>query len=588
MSEASNIIVLKFGSSVLRSVADCPRVIGEIYRHVRTGHRVVVVVSAFEGLTDQLTNSARSIVETPDATSLATLLATGELQSAAILTLHLQQAGIPASLADHHRLGLRTEGSLLEADPRNLDIPAIEACLNQRPVLVVPGFVGVHEDGRTSLLGRGGSDLTAIFLAGQLKADRCLLIKDVDGLYDHDPNESETDDELQSPKRFSSITFGPALQLEAPLVQTEAIAKAKQDGRPFEVGCLNARETTCIGANSTRFGDPILHHRPLKIALLGCGHVGQAVVDQILHYEDEFEIVGVGVRDPFKSRSLSRNASIDFELAETVLQRNADVVVELIGGINPARTFVTRALQSGRHVITANKQLIARHGVALRDLARRSGVTLSYSPAVGGGVPMLEAVRRVAKQGRVTRVRGVLNGTCNYILERLEQGDTWDDAMVTARRGGFAEAEAAFDLEGLDTAHKLIILAREAFGVELPLTSISRRCLDESAVSLVKEARRQGKHLRQIGECAIQGVHVNASVELEALPPNDALKPDQEAGNTLELHDEDGVCQTLKGLGAGGCPTATSVLADLLEIARNRISANVATSQQTSCQEVVA
>ena len=169
-----NIIILKFGSSVLRDALDYEVAISEIYRHLRRGRRVVAVVSALAGVTDKLLECAQSDVGEPDDSSLAVLLGTGELRCAVGLSLALQRFGIDAVLADHHRLGLRTDGALLHARPISVEVDVALELLERHAVLVVPGFVGVHDDGRTSLLGRGGSDLTAVFLAAQLKADACV------------------------------------------------------------------------------------------------------------------------------------------------------------------------------------------------------------------------------------------------------------------------------------------------------------------------------------------------------------------------------------------------------------------------------
>ena len=188
VNEPLDVVVLKFGSSVLRSIADLDRVVAEIYRHARDGRRVVAVVSAIGRSTDQLLDEARSVAAEPDASAHAALLATGELRSAALLHLALRRDGAKSLPLDHLALGIRTEGELLHATPVGLATDRLQRALESHDVVVVPGFVGVHEDGRTSLLGRGGSDLTAVALTSWLNADRCILVKDVDGLYDRDPN----------------------------------------------------------------------------------------------------------------------------------------------------------------------------------------------------------------------------------------------------------------------------------------------------------------------------------------------------------------------------------------------------------------
>src|SRR5215471_1534560 len=190
------IAVLKFGSSVLRSEDDLPRVVDEIYRWTRGGHRVIAVVSALGSTTDELFAKARRFGECADC-AVAELIATGETTSAALLGLALDRAGIPCVTLGAKRIGLETGGAVLDASPRALDTERLLRALADDPVAVVPGYIGCTEDGRTSLLGRGGSDLTALFIAHQVKADLCRLIKDVDGLYECDPAESIT-----SPLRY--------------------------------------------------------------------------------------------------------------------------------------------------------------------------------------------------------------------------------------------------------------------------------------------------------------------------------------------------------------------------------------------------
>src|SRR5438270_2555959 len=181
------LIVLKFGSSVLRSEEDLPRVVHEIYRWVRRGHRVLAVVSALGSTSTELLETALGYGAKPSQAAIAALVSTGEATSVALLALALDRAGIPCALLDAARMGFGTRGLILDADPCELDEPAILRALEEFPVAVAPGFVGRAEDGSTSLLGRGGSDLTALFLAQRLGAEHCRLIKDVDGLYEYDP-----------------------------------------------------------------------------------------------------------------------------------------------------------------------------------------------------------------------------------------------------------------------------------------------------------------------------------------------------------------------------------------------------------------
>ena len=181
------ITVLKLGGSVLASEDALPRAIHEIYREVRDGRAVVAVVSAFRGVTDALARRARSILPQPTPEALATLLGTGETETTALLALALGRAGIPAAVLDAERLHLLAAGDPLDADPVSIDARPIAAALAEVPVAIVPGFIARDQSGRRVLLGRGGSDLTALVVGAALDGSRVRLIKDVPGLFDRDP-----------------------------------------------------------------------------------------------------------------------------------------------------------------------------------------------------------------------------------------------------------------------------------------------------------------------------------------------------------------------------------------------------------------
>jgi homoserine dehydrogenase len=213
----SNIVVLKFGSSVLRSAADLPAAVDEIYRHVRAGRRVVAVVSAFAGVTDSLIERAHSVGGRSDPYAYASLVGSGELESAAMLTLSLSMHGVPARLLPPEQFTLRAYGDPLDAEPHDFDAALLHATLRAAAAVVVPGFVAHDEQNRTVLLGRGGSDYTALFLAKRLDAD-CVLLKDVDGLYERDPASPGP-----APRRYSQVTWDDALRVAGRLVQPKTI-----------------------------------------------------------------------------------------------------------------------------------------------------------------------------------------------------------------------------------------------------------------------------------------------------------------------------------------------------------------------------
>jgi homoserine dehydrogenase len=249
----STITVLKFGSSVLPDERRFPGAVAEIQRNLQRGRRVVAVVSALGNTTDRLIAYAKRHARDPDPVALAALLATGEATATALLALALQSAGVQANVLDPGALGLSTTGPTLDASAQGLDCTRIGAVLAERPVLVVPGFIGRDDHGRATLLGRGGSDLTALFIAARLRqAGReaeCRLLKDVDGLYDRDPaSESAT-----PARRFETVSYDDVLALDEGIVQHKAVRYARDHALSFTVGRLGVAHGTLVSAEPSRF-----------------------------------------------------------------------------------------------------------------------------------------------------------------------------------------------------------------------------------------------------------------------------------------------------------------------------------------------
>lgn len=240
----SRTVVLKFGSSVLRSERDLPSVVREIARERLAGRRVLAVVSAFEGATDDLLKRAQQLGLPPQPQALAALLATGEATSTALLTLALDATGVPVTHLDPTQVGLVSDGDLLDGVAVEVDVAALGAALDHG-VVVVPGFVARDRRGRTTVLGRGGSDLTALFLAGALGAS-CRLLKNVDGLFTSDP---AVDNDA---RRYETATWGTALRLGATVVQSKALRFAREAGLEFEIGTLAPSLGTSVGRGPDR------------------------------------------------------------------------------------------------------------------------------------------------------------------------------------------------------------------------------------------------------------------------------------------------------------------------------------------------
>jgi homoserine dehydrogenase len=558
------IIVLKFGSSILHSDDAANDAVAEIYRHLRRGWRVVAIVSAIGETTDELLDRINRWDDVPGEAT-ATMLATGELASASILAAALRRDGIESRLLTPHQVELRTRGTATDADPVSIRAGAIHAALASAPVAVIPGFLGIGEDGGYTLLGRGGSDLSAVFIARAIAADRCVLIKDVDGLFERDPNAPG-----QPPRRYDAITWADAMKLDRQIMQPRAVRFGREHAFPFEVAGLNSPRSTRVGHGQTRLVESSATCRRLRVALLGLGAVGRGVFEHLRRTSDAFEIAGVAVRDIERHAQTSISRALLTDDWRELIARDVDVVIELIGGTDVARDAVRESLRRGRHVITANKALIERHGRSLRRLAQTRDVLLRFSAAVGGVTPMLEAVRSIAKFHDISRLEGVLNGTSNFVLDRMERGTSLTDAVAEAQRLGLAEADPTDDLNGADAARKLAILAWATGAASAPLDDVPRDDLRRIEVCDSMQAKHADVRIRQVASCEFDAGEARSSVELSALPRESDLAGLRGEWNALRIEDNTANAWIVRGKGAGRWPTSRAVMADLLDIARPR------------------
>jgi homoserine dehydrogenase len=550
-------IVLKFGSSVLRTAASLPVAVAEIYRHHRDGAHVIAVVSAFEGVTDTLWGSAGAAGEDLDVAALAALLSTGEIASATQLTFALHRAGIDTQFLDPRDILLTADGERAFATLRDVSVNQIRELFKSTSVLVVPGFFTRHETGGLALLGRGGSDLTALYLASELGAN-CVLLKDVDGLYESDPARA-----LMLPRRFALADYASAEACAGPLVQKRALRFARTRTLGVDIARVGSSHRTRIGEAPSVMA-PLTRARPIRVALLGLGTIGGGVLDYLQQFPQTFEVVGALVRTPEKYIARGVPPSLLATSPDEILALEPEVVVEALPGVEPARTCVEVFLEAGVRIVTSNKALLAEHWSVLAPHLVGPRRIIRYAGAVGGSVPMLEAIERVSLRRRIVALRGVLNGTTNFVLDRCIAGDLLANAVRRAQAEGFAEADPSEDLSGRDTQRKIEILGRVAFGG-------GPRC---EGVSGVTEG--SGRYADSIGQLrprlvaeAERVTHgFTFRVALVALPLDDFLAGARGAENRLQIITTDGVVTTLRGLGAGRIPTATAILADLLEHVR--------------------
>ncbi len=561
---ASEVAVLKFGSSVLSHERELPRVVQEIYRRVQQQQRVVVVVSALGKTTEQLLQRAYSVSEKPSPSAVAALLRTGEATTMALLSLALGDAGIPHSLLDSLQIGLVTEGPHLDSSPQSLDVDALQTALAQAPVAVLPGFVGHNAKGEATLLGRGGSDLTALYVASHLGAD-CILYKDVDGIYESDPATS-----AKLPRRYEKLSWADAIALGAVVVQHKAIEFAQRSDQRFSVTQVGAVHGTLVGTDKSEWSEGRVSCSPLRVALLGLGTVGRGVYQHLCAQPKHYEVVGIAVRCPERHIQTGIPASLLSADPWEVIERPCELVVECIGGCEDTADLLEHALRRQRDVVTANKDVIAHHGDRLRNIARVKGTRLRYSASVGGVAPVIETVSRLAAKQPVLRIEGVVNGTTNFVLGRLAEGLSFQDAIKEAQKLGFAEADPTADVEGYDAAHKLAILAFHGLGLSLSPQAISCEGISNLSEQDIANALLRGGVIRLVATCEWKDGEVSATVAPRYLSGEHPLAQVHGEENAVHITTEDGAVHLVAGKGAGRCPTATAVFGDVQAIRTSR------------------
>lgn len=317
----------------------------------------------------------------------------------------------------------------------------------------------------------------------------------------------------------------------------------------------------------------------VRIALLGCGNVGAALAELIADPELEgraglrLELAGVAVRDLGADRPVDAALLTD-DAASLVARDDVDLVVELIGGIEPAGELVAAALAAGKPVVTGNKALLAERGAELSALAADRGVDLGFEAAVGGVVPIIRTLRESLEGERLTRVMGIVNGTTNFILSTMsEQGASYDDVLAEAQALGLAEADPSADVEGGDAAAKAAILARLAFGCSIPPALVHREGITALRSIDVSFAEHLGYAVKLLAVAELVGPDsVSARVHPAMLPLSHPLASVGGAFNAVFVEGEACGPVMLYGQGAGGRPTAAAVLGDVIEAARHLLA----------------
>jgi len=325
------------------------------------------------------------------------------------------------------------------------------------------------------------------------------------------------------------------------------------------------------------FGSETGVREPLGVALIGCGTVGGGVARLLLEEASRLALRAgrplilrrVIVRDPDKPRPVDiPRELLSTDLASVVNDPSIHMAVEVVGGVDFARQAVLQLLAAGKDVVTANKALLARCGREVFDTARAHGRAVAFEAAVAGGVPIISALTHGLAANQVTAIQGILNGTCNFILTSMtEHGRAYADALAEAQARGYAEADPTLDVDGTDATQKLAILAHIAFGISLPVESIERRGIQQIDPLDVAYARELGYVIKLLAECWLNEGQLALHVSPVLLRKTDPLAQVRGAYNAIHVVG-DVVGDTLYyGRGAGSMPTASAIVADLLELA---------------------
>jgi homoserine dehydrogenase len=346
----------------------------------------------------------------------------------------------------------------------------------------------------------------------------------------------------------------------------------------------------------------VTDYRRLRVALLGAGAVGSQVASLLLRHGPELadragatlELVGIAVRDVDAPRETELPRELFTTDAETLVV-GADIVIELLGGIEPARSYLLQAINSGADVVTANKALLATHGTEIFDAADQVGAQVYYEAAAAGAIPIIRPLRDSLAGDRVQRIMGIVNGTTNYILDRMDtEGAELADVLADAQRLGYAEADPTADVEGYDAAQKAAILASLAFHTTVPLESVHREGITGIDKAMMDAARHAGYVIKLLAVCerltgqpdaGTVGVSGSEAISVRVYPAlisrEHPLASVHGANNAVFVQAEAAGNLMFYGAGAGGVQTASAVLGDVVSAARRHIAGGVGVGEST-------
>jgi len=321
--------------------------------------------------------------------------------------------------------------------------------------------------------------------------------------------------------------------------------------------------------------------KTLKIALLGCGNVGSEVARLLREEADELavrigarlELAGIAVRRLSVPRPGIDPALLTTDAMDLATRPDIDIVIEVVGGIEPARSVLLAAMKNGKSVVTANKALLAEHGEEIHAASRAFGADLYYEAAVAGAIPLLRPLRESLAGDTVHRVLGIVNGTTNFILDRMDSaGSDFSESLEEAQALGYAEPDPTADIEGFDAAAKAAILASLAFHTRVTAADVYREGITEVSAADIASAKLLGRTVKLLAICERSGDGVAVRVHPAMIPRSHPLAAVGGAYNAVFVEAKSAGQLMFYGAGAGGTPTASAVLGDVVAVARNRVA----------------
>ncbi len=324
--------------------------------------------------------------------------------------------------------------------------------------------------------------------------------------------------------------------------------------------------------------------KQIKVGLIGFGTVGKGLAEVLYSQQERLAkrtgmTIGLaGIADKGTTELPEKFADIPLtrDAQELINNPEIDIIVELIGGIEPAKTFVLQAIESGKHVVTANKALLSQEGAEIFAAAAAKGVEVGFEASVGGGIPVIKALKEGLVANRILSIMGIMNGTANYILTRMtDEGIPFAEVLKDAQRLGFAEADPTYDIEGIDTAHKLAILMTMAYGMPITHKEIATEGISSIEPMDIELARELGCRIKLLAISRNHGDHVEARVHPTMVPQNHLLASINGAYNAIHFQGDTVGNVLLYGQGAGMIPTGSAVAADVVDIARDIQSGSI-------------